>query len=300
MKLTHTLPMLLCIFLFGTLSSCKKDVTIHENLVVEGNVPPPYSGVTRLQVENYINKLYIDLIGFEPTATALASDADAIEAAGLSESAREAAIDAILAKPEHNTRVFNLASSRCLNGLQRDVIQDEKDEADFISNYYLTAIGDTFLSQVFEFEALKLQAVLDSEAEYAAGTIDINEMYRRFCYNLLYDEINMGSLNFVIAVFEDLFYRPPTVSETDKAVDMVDGVSSDILGVDGGTKGDFLGITTESSEFHGGMVVDAFKLLLARDASPEELAVLGSQFEASRDYGELLKEIAKTDEYAGF
>ena len=45
------------------LGACTKQ----EKVQIDGNEPPDYSGVPTIMVENYVNRLYIDLLGREAT-----------------------------------------------------------------------------------------------------------------------------------------------------------------------------------------------------------------------------------------
>ena len=57
---------LICIVFL--VANCKKqEITVHENLVIDGNKPPTYEGVSQTQIEVYISKLYIDLLGLQAT-----------------------------------------------------------------------------------------------------------------------------------------------------------------------------------------------------------------------------------------
>ena len=60
--------MLMMVFIF----SCQKD-TIVQNIIIEDNTAPPYDEVTTVQIQNYVNKIYIDLLGREPLDNELTS-----------------------------------------------------------------------------------------------------------------------------------------------------------------------------------------------------------------------------------
>ena len=54
-----------CVLLFAFFTNCQKEVEIQIN----GNKTPKYDDVPTIHVENYINRLFIDLLGREPTDT---------------------------------------------------------------------------------------------------------------------------------------------------------------------------------------------------------------------------------------
>lgn len=47
-----------------TLGSCQND---NDTILVEGNIAPPDPTIERVLVEGYVNKLYISLLGREPS-----------------------------------------------------------------------------------------------------------------------------------------------------------------------------------------------------------------------------------------
>ena len=106
--------------------SCKKKtVNIHENLVVEGNTPPPYDGVSSTQIEVYVNKLHIDLLGIQVSDTDLATYTQYLKQQNLSTASRDSVIDVILSKEQYYERLFALLSGRMLEGINEFQLQDE-------------------------------------------------------------------------------------------------------------------------------------------------------------------------------
>ena len=59
----HSKSLYILIFLIGLLS-CKKDIEI-----INDNDAPYYGEIPTLLLENYVNRLYIDLLGREPLDT---------------------------------------------------------------------------------------------------------------------------------------------------------------------------------------------------------------------------------------
>ncbi|MCB0642663.1 MAG: hypothetical protein KDC44_13530, partial [Phaeodactylibacter sp.] len=73
-------------------SSCTEKETIneikHDNRIIEDNVPPPFDGVTTVELQNYINKVYIDLIGRQPTPDELDTETANLKNAELADQAK--------------------------------------------------------------------------------------------------------------------------------------------------------------------------------------------------------------------
>lgn len=280
--------------------SCSKDEIItHEQLIVPGNQKPPYNGIPSILVENYVTKIYIDLIGQKPTPEEKDTGVKYLLDNKLSDEAREKLISDVIAVQAYHDRLFQISTDLMLNGMGYDEIDDVRTEYEAVKDFYLQA-GDTFFARFIENEVLKLQLVLDAPMDYQNKDISLNEYYSRLSFNLIYDEINMGSENFVISCFENLFKRKPTASEDSSGVSMVDGISSTILRKEGRTKLDFLNIVTQDPEFYQGRVLDAYSTLLLRPPNSEELGNATEKFITSGDYNQVQIDIVKTDEYAGF
>lgn len=289
------------IFLFSlVLNSCQKDeITTHKNLTIPGNIPPPYHGIPTVLVENYVSKLNIDLVGLKPEEIKKEEDVVFLESENLSESARETVIEEILNLDAYHDRLFQVISNLLLNGMGYDEVEAVQTEYEFVRDFVYQS-GDTFTGQFFDNELNKLQLVLDAPAEYKNGTITLNEYFKRMCYNLIYDEINMGSENFVISCFENFFKRNPTVDELSLGVKMVDGDPTKLLLGEGRNKTEFLDIMVFNTEFYQGRVLDAFRTLLLREPTSGELQTITNDFQSADDYRLVQITIAKTDEYAGF
>lgn len=291
--------LLLFIVLFSQFSCQKEEITDHKNLVVPGNTPPPYSGISSILIENYVNKMYIDLIGLKPDETAKNDALDYLKENQLSEAAREKVISDIIDLDEYDIRLFQINSDLMLNGMGYAEIQTVHNDYVGVRDQ-LYAAGDTFTAQYVDQEVKKLQLVLSSPDDYKNESISLNDYLGRMAFNLIYDEINMGSENFVKACFENYFKRSPTEVELKNGVDMVDGQTKTLLLKSGRNKIDFLDIVTSNAEFYQGRVLDAYRTLLLRDPESQELTTLADLYAKGDDYSLVLFEIIKTDEYAGF
>ena len=110
----------LCLFFSLFYSSCKKEeITDHQNLVVQGNTPPDYQGISTILVENYVNKMYIDLIGLKPKPETKDSTVAFLESNDLSFDAREKVIEGILGLGAYQDRLFQVNADLLLRFYQR-------------------------------------------------------------------------------------------------------------------------------------------------------------------------------------
>ncbi|HPE96402.1 MAG TPA: hypothetical protein PKX04_00445 [Chitinophagales bacterium] len=279
--------------------SCARDEILHENLVVDGNTPPPSNGISTLQLNNYINNLYIDLFGRAPTEGELEDRSEYLRTNNYSEEARGTIIDELMESYEYYKNINILTTQKMLVDVDSITVTNQIATYEYI--IYLNELaGDTLYNYLIEFEVQKLTDLLQAPVDLYEGSIGVNEYFRRFIYNYYYDEVNMGSLNFVVSCFENLFQRLPTDEETSDGIAMVDGTSSQLLLIDGSSKEDFVDIVTNHLEFYQGQVIEAYHTLLAREPSSYEMYADGLDMMSDNHFNAVKKKILQSEEYAGF
>lgn len=281
-------------------TSCKKQtIEKHENLIIEGNVAPPYDGISTTQIKVYVNKLHIDLLGIQASNTELDTYATYLKQQKLTEASRDSVIDVLLAKDEFYDKLYISMCARLLESISRYEIQQEANTYDYITQQYYLA-GDTMNAQYANYIAGKLHTLSYADSLYKNNEITLNQFYGTFCDNSIYDEINMGSLNFVISCFENYLFRAPTTSEESSGVSMVDGTSAPLLHSDGNSKQDFIDIVTTSNEFYEGLVFENYTTYLGRQPDSYEMFAGTQLAKTGNNLKGLKKSILHTDEYAGF
>lgn len=304
-------PVLL-LLVAGVIASCEKDPAF-----VENNEPPNPHNVPTVLIENYVNRMFIDLIGREPLDAEMDSAVGFLKANDLSAEAREIIIERLQSdtswvegdtsfKYAYYQRFYDISKSRIIEGESDAEIYEEIDllERTFLIdslNGDTVPAGNFITSAEAELEIEKLQNVLFIKRQYRGDSIEVDEIYRRLCNNSVYDEINMNTFNFIRATFDNLFYRFPTDAEFAAAWEMCEkNHSANLLGVNGQTKGDFLRIITTSREFYEGMIQWAYLNLLARFPTSAETSALMSDFYSDHDFQNVQKKIMVTNEYANF
>ncbi|MBG66155.1 MAG: hypothetical protein CMP73_05815, partial [Flavobacteriales bacterium] len=171
---------LLLAFLF----SCKKDDDIISN-----NNAPYYSEVPTILLENYVNRIYIDLIGREPLDIEMEQDVQYLRDADVSQESR----NDLLYKLQNDTnyvegdssykfvyyhRIYGMLKARLLEGVSNSYIGQD------LNNWYnayqdALAAGDVLSANKKLLQYNILNDVLLSELQYYHGEIEINEMHRR-------------------------------------------------------------------------------------------------------------------------
>ena len=289
------------------LTSCKKD----EETVFENNTIPDYNEVPTILVQNYVNRLFIDLIGREPVDEEMDSEVSYLEENDLSETARQSLVDKLMydetflaGDSSYNfayfQRIYNAAKARMIDGASENIILEAHNLA--FGQAYADSVNGNFTSyEINKTTYEKLQSVLDSKEELRTEEITIDELFRRLIDNSIYDQINMNSFNFVNASFDDLFYRYPTASEFENAYQIIDANQAGLLFDQvAQNKAEYLQILTTTSEYHEGMINWAYLSLLSREPSSNEVFTVIGSFQNDLNFSAVQRSILIKDEYAGF
>ena len=144
-----------------------------------------------------------------------------------------------------------------------------------------------------------MRDLLNAKAQLTAREIDISEFMHRFLFNSIYDEINMGSENFVISCFENLLKRQPTERELEAGKALYDGYPALLLRKDGNNKKDLIRIVSSVDEFYQGIAIDWYRILLVREPSSLEM-VEGLETVKNDGIAEIQIAIILSQEYRGF
>lgn len=292
--------LLFLLFLVG----CKK-----ETEVIPDNQPPDYEGVATVITENYVNRLFIDLLGREPLDAEMAAEVAALESAELSQGSREALVNKLMTgtawleddssyKNKYYIRQIELYRARCLEGVSDEYIDEAIGTAQ--QNALADSLaGNTVGANESNLELQRLLALKSARWEYRDGLIGINEVMRRMVFNPIYDQINMNSFNFINATFDNLLLRFPTEAELDASYAMVDGNSAAVLFTQSGqNKSDYSHIITNNNEFLEGMVRWSYRTFLGREPSTFETYTAMADFQNEHDLQKVQRRILTSDEYA--
>jgi len=266
-----------------------------EAILVPDNTSPPDLTVPLVVKENFVNRVYISLLGRKPESLELAGALGILEQDNASESNRKEVVESILSDPAFRERQYNLARIELVNNF------DTTDIANYIfvfNQYLLDPQYEPFLDLI-NYELNRLNQLSLAAPHYLNGTINRAEVHRRMCNNPFYDEINMGTQNFVLSVFEHFLNRYPTESEEQNAILMADGFYTVLFGKEGNSQEDFLQILTESDAYLEGQVLDVYESFLFRSPNSVEMAAGTTLFRQSASYDDLLTSILITPEFLG-
>ena len=276
-----------CLLIF----SCNRE----KEDIIPGNEAPPDATVNDIVLESYINRSYIILVGEKPNSTDLAASMQTLRANSVSQTDRENFIEGVQQLPAYHQRLFDVGRGLYLNGADTTAINEEI----FLFNLLLLDSQYVSIFPILEAEIDRMEAVLAIPDDLASGAINVIGMHKRLAYNRLYDQINMGTQNFVISVFQNFLNRYPTDSEREAAELMVDGFSSVVFLETGRNKSEFVDIFFQSRDYFEGQVRQMFLQNLFREPMSQELESLTISFRGNEDYEALQRVVLSMDEFVG-
>jgi hypothetical protein len=283
--------------LFGLLllAGCRKEQV--EALTVWGNTPPPYFGMSSEQLQVLSSRIYIDLIGRGATPDELEGFIAQWRADSLSVEGLEALVQDLQQQEAYFSNMDVLFWGKCLNAADNLTLANEIWLYQTFINQALL-VGDTVLAYLYEPILEDLFRLRDGAEAYRAGEIGMEDYLARIVHNTLYDNVNMGSENFVLATFENLYFRKPTAYELAQGIVMVDGWPGFLFLQDGNNKRDFVRIATRSAPFYEGLVMEAYRHLLGTTPTTPQLAAGLEALGSSSDYQALQRHIITGPGYA--
>ncbi len=299
-------PLLFLFISLVLLASCKK-----EPVVFEDNTIPEYAGVSTVVLNNYINRVYIDLIGREPLDAEMESDRAFLRTNNLSASSRTQLVDRLMFSTEfidgdssyrraYVVKLYENLKARYIEGASEALLNERYGL--YRGNAILDSLNGDMTSYAMNMaEALRLDSLMVGRISYQNDAISIAELARRMMFNAVYDDINMNAFNFINASFDDSFFRFPTQPEFDQAYQIVElNEPSVLFGMVAQTKLEYLQILTSTGEFYEGMVIWAYQSLLSRNPTSQEVFIAAETLENNLDFSAVQRTILISDEYAGF
>jgi len=287
--------------------SCTKETKV----LVEDNNPPAPGTVPTIKVENFVTKLFIDLLGRTPTVGEKNTEVELLKNAALSFEARELLIRKLQNDSTYNegdssykiayyNRIYLVTKSRLLEGAEDAEFNQRIGISKFAVNVARLEGDSVAVFRGLE-EIERNQNVLNSRIQLRNGEITLNQMYARMLNNFAYDVINMNTFNFINASFDDLYNRFPTKEEYDAAFPIIERSEGGVLfGSYVDNKTEYCNLLTETAEFYEGMVNWTYIQLLGRPANSLELYNRLKEYVAHKDYRELQVKILRSNEYAQF
>lgn len=285
----------LLLFVFASVVMLSTSCSKTDPLIIEDNRPPYDGTLNPVLVENYVNKAYISLLGRKPDAQEEEAALQILFEGELSQASREQMINEIANNPDWAKQLFDQQLVKILGTVDTSQIQGQIFAIDLL---LANPIYAPFFDQL-EAEKLRWIELRQSWNDLSSGTITPVGFHRRLVNNGAYDDLNMGTENFVVSMFEHFFFRYPTSSELGQCSQMVDGFSGLIFFEVGSSKDEFLDIFFGSQDYFEGQVRDYYLRYLFKEPETEFTATLATEYRNTLDLREMQKAILITDEYIG-
>ncbi len=279
------------LFFFFIFSSCTKE----DLLVIPDNQPPPDKTISKEIMLNYVSKSYISILGRDPSIVESNSAVTVFQSSDFSKDSREDFLSQLLNTVEFRVNNYKIARAELLNNLDTADISQEI----YVLELLLTQPQYALFYDLLTYEKNRLVELKALYSEVINGTITLENMWRKCVNNKFYDDINMGSENFVVSNFQYFLLRYPTDTELAEGKKMVDGFQGVVLLQLGYNKQDFIDIVFNSTDFLEGRVRYLFRKHLFREPATEEMVEYTLLYQQSGSYALLLKNILLTDEFSG-
>jgi hypothetical protein len=261
-----------------------------ENIIPNNTIPQDQT-VGILVQENYINRVYISLLGRKPDSTEKRQTLNLFAQDQCAPASREAFIRQIMQKKGFYEHVFKILRREYLNDVDTASIRSD------IRLFTDLAQREPRYQKEYLRMVYKLRQLEAIPTGLAADSFKIAEAHRRCVDNNIYDDINMGSENFVTSVFTNFLFRYPTLSEKESGVKMVDGQMAVLFGKYGSSKREFINLFFSRNDYFEGQVRLAFRRFLLRQPTSQELADYTQKYAVHQDYRRLYLDLLKSDAY---
>lgn len=273
------------------MAACNKT----EEVVVKNNVPPDDHTIDSTTIEIYVNKAYINLLGREPVGNEKQDGITFLKQGDFTKTRRGEFVAQFFGLQEYKRNLHNIARNELLRNL------DSSEVAFQIALFQqlLTQPQYAPFYDMINIELNRLNEYQNIMNDLIAGTLDYRGMLKRCVNNYFYDQINMGTENFVVSTYQNFLYRYPTDAELLSGKTMVDGGTAVVFLQEGKTKSDYITIFFNSADYYEGQVRYLFTKYLFREPTSAEIALYAALYQNSGSYQDLQKEIFSLDEYAG-
>ena len=294
-------------FLIISLIACKNE----EKKFIPNNNPPKYDNVSTIIIENYINRLFIDLLGREALSSEIKEFTDSLKAQKLSVSSRFRLIRKLQTDSQYRDgdssyrkayimRIYNLSKLRFLEGVDDGEIYQQIGNI----NFYIQVSrlnGDSIGVYYGLNEIAKYENIIASTYALFQNKINYNQLCGFMINNGIYDNINMGSFNFVNATFDDILNRKPTADEFQHAYEIIDkNKPQTIFNQKASNKNEYIEALINYYGFFEAQIHWWHYQYVRKEIPSSQLLELLNLYLNSRDISLIQAHILSTDIYAQF
>jgi len=278
------------LILISVLWSCGE-----KEIWIKDNVPPPDITVEDIVIENYIQKCYISLLGKKANATELNEAFVLLRENPRDENLRKTFVADLVTKPLYFTNEVNIMRTDYLNGVDSTEIANQIGIYEFI----ITTTNNEFEIELFQNEIKRLEALQSGAEKWMNNLITTADLHLLCVNNPLYDEINMGSENFVVSLFQNFAFRYPTVAELETGKSLFDGAPSVFLLQSGKNKNDLQDIFFSSKQYYEGVIITLFERYFYRYPTSFEIEFYSVKLATNKNYTPIQIDLLASKEFMG-
>lgn len=289
------------------MASCTQEETIF----MDDNKAPNYKNVSTLRIENYVQRIFIDLLGRDATDIERISFTKQLKIAELHDSCRRNIIHFLLFdtlyrvgdssyRHAFSQRIYDITKARYIEGAEDGVFWQSIGNLGF-GIKVARLEGDSVKVHEYIDQQKMYSNVLSSKMRFRKNLIDYRQMSSVMINNPIYNVINMNSFNFVNAAYDDALMRKPSDDEFKRAYNIIEqNVPSHIFGKWASNKNEFCTALTESDAFHEAQIRWLYFVMVQREPSNQEVIRLFKPYFTDHKIESIIEEILSTDEYAQF
>ncbi len=287
--------------------SCTKE----ELVVRTGNNAPNYNGVSTLIVENYVNRLFIDVLGREATIVERNEFVFRLKCGKLQLSTRDSLVkrlqfDTLFKvgdssyRKAYSTRIYNISKARFLEGAaDMDIAQRSGNLSFAIKVYQLN--GDSINMFAAVDQKKYYDRILKSNYWFSRNKITYNQICEYMLNNGIYDLINMGSFNFVNASYDDILNRKPSQDEFNRSFQIIEkNIPQDIFDRVVSNKNEFCESITQYTGFYESEIRWWYYQYLRKEILSANLYPILKEYLKDKSIENAQRKMLISDEYAQF
>jgi hypothetical protein len=258
-------------FFIITLTSCSDN-----EVDISPNEAPPDGTIENVKISNYVNRVYIAVLGREADSPEQTEGFNILRSANVSLTSRMQFLDIVFSKPEYNDHLYTITRADLLQSMDTINIPQQMS----VDTFALTIIDSIYRDVILQ-ELVRLDSMRNIPRDLENNNLDIAHLHSRCVNNYFYDQLNMGTTEY----------------ELTQSKNMVDGISGILFLQSGMSKNDFLNIFFSSQNYFEGLSLNLYIRYLGNSPSSIEMSNATQLFLQNHDYKLMQKNILSKNEY---
>lgn len=254
---------------------------------------PVDSTITNVELDNYINRTYIALLNRKPSESERADAESMIDVNRYDRSIRSSYISSLQERSSSKWASWQFLSDRLIDGEDTASMYDARR---WYKERYENAasVGDEiYWGGLYE----KANNHIEAMEGFLSGDTSYTALINRMVLLSNYEEINAGTENYVVSIYQHFFHRYPSDVELEQASAMLDLQWGILYGQNGNSKEEFLDIIFQSGEYQQGTVITLFETYINRTPSTEEIIDYTNEINDGASREDLQRRILTSSEY---